>query len=106
MRRVDSRTVVLWTPLVIGFWIAIGIRQSFFVPTEHQRANTNRNESAVTGWVVARAGRLYYRNPSLLDLIGRHAARRLTESPEDPDPDLSSTTVLDLSGALQSHAGR
>ena len=85
MRRVDSANA---GPLVIGFWIA------------------NRNESAVTGWVVARAGRLYYRNPSLLDLIGRHAARRLTEPPEDPDPDLSSTTVLDLSGALQSHAGR
>ena len=43
---------------------------------------------------------------ALLDVIGRYAAGRFTESPEDPDPDLSSTTVLDLSGALQSHAGR
>ncbi len=42
----------------------------------------------------------------LLDVIGRHAARRLTEPPEDPDPDRSSTTVLDISGALQNHAGR
>lgn len=42
----------------------------------------------------------------LLDVIGRHAARRLTEPPEDPEADLSGTTVLDLSGALQSHAGR
>ena len=43
---------------------------------------------------------------ALLDVIGRLAARRLTEPPEDPEPDLSSTTVLDISGALQSHAGR
>jgi demethoxyubiquinone hydroxylase (CLK1/Coq7/Cat5 family) len=43
---------------------------------------------------------------ALLDVIGRHAARRLTEPPEDPNEDLSSTTVLDISGALQSHAGR
>jgi hypothetical protein len=43
---------------------------------------------------------------TLLDVIGRHAARRLTEPPEDPEADLSSTTVLDISGALQSHAGR
>jgi hypothetical protein len=43
---------------------------------------------------------------TLLDVIGRHAACRLTEPPEDPEADLSGTTVLDLSGALQSHAGR
>jgi hypothetical protein len=42
---------------------------------------------------------------ALLDVIGRLAARRLTEPPEDSE-DLSSTTVLDISGALQSHAGR
>jgi hypothetical protein len=43
---------------------------------------------------------------TLLDVIERHAARRLTEAPEDSEADHSSTTVLDLSGALQSHAGR
>jgi hypothetical protein len=43
---------------------------------------------------------------TLLDVIGRHAARRLSEPSEEPDADLSSTTVLDISGALQSHAGR
>jgi hypothetical protein len=43
---------------------------------------------------------------TLLDVFGRHAARRLTEPPEDPEADLSSTTVLDISGALQSHVGR
>ena len=43
---------------------------------------------------------------ALLDMIGRYAAGRFTESPEDPDTDSSSTTMPDLSGALQSHAGR
>ena len=43
---------------------------------------------------------------TLLDVIERHAARRLTEPPEDSEADHSSTTVLDLSGALQSHTGR
>jgi hypothetical protein len=43
---------------------------------------------------------------TLLDVIERHAARCLTEPPEDSEADHSSPTVLDLSGALQSHAGR
>ena len=43
---------------------------------------------------------------TLLDVIGRHAARRLTEPPDDPEADFPATTVLDLSGALQSHTGR
>jgi len=43
---------------------------------------------------------------TLLDVIGCHAARRPTEPPEDLEAGLSSTTVLDISGALQSHAGR
>jgi MFS family permease len=43
---------------------------------------------------------------TLLDVIGRHAVRRLHEPPEDSDADLSSTTVLDISGALHGHAGR
>ncbi len=28
------RTVVLWIPLVIGYWIIVGLRSSFFMPTE------------------------------------------------------------------------
>jgi hypothetical protein len=43
---------------------------------------------------------------TLLDVIGSLAARRLTELPEDPEADLAGATVLDISGALQSHAGR
>ncbi len=43
---------------------------------------------------------------TLLDVIGRHAARRLTELPDDPEADFPATTGLDLSGALQSHTGR
>jgi hypothetical protein len=43
---------------------------------------------------------------TLLDVIGRHTAHCLTELAEEPEADLSSTTVLGLSGAPQSHAGR
>ena len=202
------RTIVLWTPLVIGFWIAIGVRQSFFVPSEPQAAWMFRSSASgdpVAIWSAVRASlmvivlptaflvasglsgligwrlaivhgwmscavlavlvevlaltfrhipftrpyppghaRLKTRWPlyllgmyaaanlpvrlelyllhgggslllmcvcitvavTLLDVIGRHAARRLTEPPEDPEADLSSTTVLDISGALRSHAGR
>jgi hypothetical protein len=28
------RTIVLWMPLVFGYWVAIGLRASFFVPSE------------------------------------------------------------------------
>lgn len=28
------RTVVLWAPIVLGYWIVIGLRSSFFMPTE------------------------------------------------------------------------
>jgi hypothetical protein len=28
------RTIVLWMPLVFGYWIAIGLRASFFVPSD------------------------------------------------------------------------
>jgi hypothetical protein len=30
----SPRTVVLWIPLVIGYWIIVGLRSSFFMPTE------------------------------------------------------------------------
>jgi hypothetical protein len=32
------RTVVLWIPLVIGYWIIVGLRSAFFMPTELQAA--------------------------------------------------------------------
>jgi hypothetical protein len=40
------RTIVLWTPLVIGFWIAIGTRHAYFVPTELPAAWTLRANGA------------------------------------------------------------
>ena len=30
----SPRTVVLWIPFVIGYWIIVGLRSSFFMPTE------------------------------------------------------------------------
>jgi hypothetical protein len=55
------RTIVLWTPLVIGFWIAIGVRQSFFVPSEPLAAWTFRSNGSgdpVATWSAVRASML------------------------------------------------
>ena len=30
----QPRTIVLWIPLVFGYWIAVGLRASFFLPSE------------------------------------------------------------------------
>lgn len=34
----QPRTIVLWIPLVFGYWIAIGLRASFFLPSEIRAA--------------------------------------------------------------------
>jgi hypothetical protein len=43
----SPRTVVLWIPLVIGYWIIVGLRSSFFMPTELPSA-----------WIFSAHGRL------------------------------------------------
>jgi len=52
------RTVVLWIPMVLGYWIAIGVRASFFVPSELEASwafAVNASESARAYWSAVRA---------------------------------------------------
>ena len=37
------RTIVLWAPLLVAYWMTIGVRASFFVPSERQ-PTTNRGQ--------------------------------------------------------------
>jgi hypothetical protein len=32
------RTIVLWIPLLVGYWLAIGLRAATFMPSEHRAA--------------------------------------------------------------------
>jgi hypothetical protein len=55
------RTVVLWIPLVIGYWLAIGVRASFFVPCELPAAwafHTAAPEGRRATWAAVRASML------------------------------------------------
>jgi hypothetical protein len=45
------RTIVLWVPLLVAYWMTIGVRASFFVPSELPAAWTFR----ANGPAVARA---------------------------------------------------
>ena len=52
------RTAVLWIPLVLGYWLAIGVRASFFVPSELEASwafYANASESARAYWSAVRA---------------------------------------------------
>lgn len=52
------RTVVLWIPIVLGYWIVIGLRASFVIPTELKAAWAFRVHSQIPSpsfWVGVRA---------------------------------------------------
>ncbi len=53
------RTVVLWIPIVLGYWVIVGLRASFVLPTELKAA-----------W----AFRVHSRLPSVI-VLGRSARR-------------------------------
>ena len=54
----QPRTIVLWIPLLVGYWLTIGLRASAFMPSELPAAWTFRS-SAPTGtrayWAGTRA---------------------------------------------------
>jgi hypothetical protein len=65
-----ARTVVLWVPMVIGYWVIIGLRASFHVPTELRAAWLFRVHSAQPAnsyWSGVRASMIAFALlPSLL----------------------------------------
>jgi hypothetical protein len=55
------RTVVLWIPLVLSYWIAIGVRASFLVPSELPASwvfRVNAPNAARAYWSAVRASML------------------------------------------------
>ena len=57
------RTVVLWIPIVLGYWIVVGLRASFVLPTELKAAWAFRVHSrlpSVSYWSGVRAAMLAF----------------------------------------------
>jgi hypothetical protein len=58
---VHPRTAVLWIPLVVGYWIAVGVRASFFVTSEAPGSwvfRLNAPNDAPAYWSAVRASML------------------------------------------------
>jgi hypothetical protein len=67
------RTVVLWIPLVVSYWLAIGVRASFFVPSELPASwafAANAPESAGAYWRSVRASMAAVVLPPTLVITG------------------------------------
>ena len=79
------RTVVLWIPIVLGYWIVVGLRASFVVPTELPAAWLFRVHSTLptASVLVGRPridGRVCDRTGIARQRRGRPAARRAPNS--------------------------
>jgi hypothetical protein len=65
------RTVVLWIPLILGYWAAIGLRASFFVPSELSASWTflaNAPSRSRAYWSAVRASLIAFLVPPALVL--------------------------------------
>jgi hypothetical protein len=57
------RTVVLWIPIVIGYWVVVGLRASFVLPTELKAAwmfRVHLQLPSISCWSGVRAAMLAY----------------------------------------------
>jgi len=58
---VRPRTAVLWMPLVVGYWMTIGLRRSFFAPSEPAGEWTFRVNGTSNGvWPAVRAAMIAF----------------------------------------------
>jgi hypothetical protein len=65
------RTAVLWIPLVVAYWLTVGVRAAFFVPSELPAAWTfraNAPDAAPGYWAAVRAVMLAWVLPPILVL--------------------------------------
>jgi hypothetical protein len=63
------RTLVLWVPLVLTYWVVIGLRAAFFLPSELPASWTfpaNGGEPSVAFWSGTRAAMLAFVLPRML----------------------------------------
>ncbi len=59
----QPRTVVLWIPMVIGYWIIIGLRSSFAMPTELPAAwvfRVHSRQQSASYWLGMRAAMIAF----------------------------------------------
>ena len=57
------RTIVLWIPMLLGYWMTIGVRASFFVPSELPASWTFRSNAPATSrsyWSGSRAAMMAF----------------------------------------------
>lgn len=65
------RVIVLWIPLVVAYWLTVGVRAAFFVPSELPAAWTfhaNAPDAAPGYWAAVRAVMLAWVLPPILAL--------------------------------------
>ncbi len=63
------RTAVLWIPLVMGYWMTVGLRASFFVPSELPASwafRANAPDSVKAHWLAVRASMIAFLVPRTL----------------------------------------
>lgn len=67
------RTAILWIPLVVAYWMTIGLRASFFVPSELLASWTfqaNASETALSYWSAVRGSMIAFVVPRTLIVVG------------------------------------
>ena len=63
------RTAVLWVPLVVGYWTTVGMRASFFIPSELASSwafRVNAADPATPVWAAVRAAMIAFILPRTL----------------------------------------
>jgi hypothetical protein len=69
----SPRTAVLWIPMLLGFWMTVGVRASFFVPSELPASWTfraNGPAAARAYWAGTRAAMIAFIIPPVLLVAG------------------------------------
>jgi hypothetical protein len=67
------RTIVLWIPLLVGYWLTIGLRAATFVPSEHRAAwifNSASTARTLAFWSGTRAAMLSVVLPAAVVIAG------------------------------------
>jgi ABC-type transport system involved in multi-copper enzyme maturation permease subunit len=69
----SPRTAVLWIPMLLGFWMTVGVRASFFVPSELPASwafRSNARSTARAYWAGTRAAMIAFIIPPVLLVAG------------------------------------
>jgi hypothetical protein len=73
LSNMHPRTAILWIPFVVAYWMTIGLRASFFVPSELSASWTfqaSASETALPYWSAVRASMIAFVVPRTLIVVG------------------------------------